>query len=283
MTVWRDGPVTSLGLLIDPQPGMLAYVEDIRHARLAAACQTVAAVITKPELAVQLRQIPALAVTAQPKRAFFVLHNWLARETEFYGTSYTTEIHPTARIHPRAYVAERDVRIGPDCVIEPNAVVLERCELAAGVRIGAGAVLGAEGFQTVRGPEEILDLEHAGGIQVGAHARILAHAAVARALFRQDTLIGQYAHIGCQSFVSHNVHLGERSLVGHGAVVNGNVRIGDDVWIGPGATISHGLRLQDRAEVSLGAVVVRDVASGERVSGNFAVPHGRLLRQWAKS
>jgi UDP-3-O-[3-hydroxymyristoyl] glucosamine N-acyltransferase len=59
--------------------------------------------------------------------------------------------------------------------------------------------------------------------------------------------------------------------------VLGSARIGDDVWIGPNATISNQVQIGDGAAVSLGSVVVRDVRSGQRVSGNFAVDHRRFL------
>jgi UDP-3-O-[3-hydroxymyristoyl] glucosamine N-acyltransferase len=64
-------------------------------------------------------------------------------------------------------------------------------------------------------------------------------------------------------------------------VINGNAAVGADSWIGPGAVISQNLHIGERAFVSLGAVVIRNLAAGARVSGNFAVPHRRLLRMLA--
>jgi hypothetical protein len=63
--------------------------------------------------------------------------------------------------------------------------------------------------------------------------------------------------------------------------INGNVTVGSDSWIGPGAIVSQSLQIGANAFVSLGAVVIRNVTAGTRVSGNFAVPHRRLLRMLA--
>jgi UDP-3-O-[3-hydroxymyristoyl] glucosamine N-acyltransferase len=62
-----------------------------------------------------------------------------------------------------------------------------------------------------------------------------------------------------------------------GAIVLGSTVVGDDVWIGPGAIISNELDIGDAAFITLGAVVTKNIARGEKVSGNFAIPHSRFL------
>jgi UDP-3-O-[3-hydroxymyristoyl] glucosamine N-acyltransferase len=222
----------------------------------------------------------ALAVCEQPRMAFARLHNLLAARG-FYWDDFETEVHPEARVHPRAFVAPRNVRIGARTVVEPNATVLERCLLSEDVHVGAGAVLGAQGFQTARTGTRLLEMDHAGGLEVRPGVRIFSGAVVATGLFRENTVLGIDARIGSQAFVSHGAKVGARTFVGHGAVVNGGVRIGDEAWIGPGATLAQRLEVGERAVVSLGAVVIGDVADGERVSGNFAIPHRKLLRHLA--
>ena len=60
-------------------------------------------------------------------------------------------------------------------------------------------------------------------------------------------------------------------------MVTGSVTLGDDVWIGPNATIRDGITVGNGAMVSLGSVVTQDVRPGQRVTGNFAVPHEDFL------
>ena len=153
-----------------PLPKMLVFLENARQLpllrHLDAAC-----VLTTAALAPEMSGIPGLAVSAGPRLAFFQIHNYLCRHTDFFWTDFDTEIGAGTVIHPRAVIAERNVRIGPACRIGPNVTVAEHCIIGAGVVLRPGAVLGAEGFQTSRFPGCVLDMEHAGGLRVGDRGR----------------------------------------------------------------------------------------------------------------
>jgi UDP-3-O-[3-hydroxymyristoyl] glucosamine N-acyltransferase len=166
-------------------------------------------------------------------------------------------------------------------VIGPKAVILERSLIGARVEIRAGAVLGSEGFQTSRLGEEWAELAHAGGILIGDEVQIFANSVIARAVFRQHTTLERGVRVGNLAFVSHNVQAGRHCFIGHGAIINGCVIVGEEAWIGPGAVVSNSLTIGARAEVTLGSAVIRDVAPGERVTGNIATDHGRYLRHIA--
>ncbi len=277
--VLRDGEFEHLGFLSDNQTAKLVFLESPRHLRSLNNAPGVSCVLTTPELAGSIQASAGVCVCAEPKRTFFRLHNYLARETTFYGESFETQIHETARIHPRAVIASRNVQVGPQSIIEANAVAGEGTRIGAQVRIGAGVVLGSEGFQSARFGESVEDMDHAGGIDIGDRVVILAGAVIARAVFAQRTRIGDECRIGNLAFVSHNVQIGARCFIGHNATVNGNTEIGEEAWIGPGATLSNNLRVGARAQVSLGAVVIRDVEAGQRVTGAVALEHRDMLRR----
>jgi UDP-3-O-[3-hydroxymyristoyl] glucosamine N-acyltransferase len=279
-TVERDAEFDTLGFLIDPQPRMLVFLESERYLPLLARCSdSVACVVALPELAPRLGHVPGLAVSTEPRRQFFELHNRLARETDFYGENVPTRIDARATVHPAAWVAPCNVTIGAGARVDPHATILEGCDVGARVVVQPGVVLGGIGLQASRFPGGVVDLQHAGRLVVEDDVQILAHAVIARAVFRQATTIGAGCRVGNHAFISHNARLGERTVVGHGAVVNGNVVVGRDCWIGPGAVVSHCVRVGDGARVSLGAAVVRDVPPGQQVSGNFAMEHRRFLRR----
>jgi len=282
-TVVRDGEFETLGMLSDPQPGMLAFVEGDHSLRQVSRVPRISSIVATPVMASKLGALPdvGIATSDEPRRSFFEVHNHLARTTDFYWRDFPTAIDESAEVHPRAYVAERNVRIGPGTVVEPGACIHERCLIGASVVIRSGAVLGSEGFQTGRGGDRMIDMDHAGGIRVGDRVRILAGAVVAAAIFRQFTTIGEDDRVGNQAFVSHNVQIGPRCLIGHGSVVNGNVVIGRDAVIGPGATLAHSIRIGEGSDVSLGSAVISDVAAGKKVTGNVAVDHFRYLRHIA--
>jgi acetyltransferase-like isoleucine patch superfamily enzyme len=54
--------------------------------------------------------------------------------------------------------------------------------------------------------------------------------------------------------------------------VGGHSEIGRGVYIGSGATIIPGRKIRDRARVGAGSVVIRNVAEGQSVFGNPAIP-----------
>jgi UDP-3-O-[3-hydroxymyristoyl] glucosamine N-acyltransferase len=277
MAVRRDGDFQTLGFLSDTYPHHLVFLENHGFLRALQRNRSVSAVLTTAELADAVPRDLAVAICDQPRIVFADLHHELALRG-FYWDDFPTVIDPSAKVHPTAWIAERNVRIGAASEIAPNATVLERCVIGENVAVGAGAVLGGVGFQTVRSSEPMLEMNHAGGLLVESRARILPGAVIATGLFRQNTVISEDARVGSNAFVSHGVQLGRRVFVGHGSVINGNVAVGAESWIGPGAIVSQNLRIGEKAFVSLGAVVIRNLAAGARVSGNFAVPHRRLLR-----
>jgi UDP-3-O-[3-hydroxymyristoyl] glucosamine N-acyltransferase len=277
-TVVRDAEFSNLGLLFDDLPDKLIFVESTHFVAAARKARGIGCVVCTPELVSSFSGTGGLATSAEPKSAFFRLQQFLVEETDFYGASFPTVIHPSARVHPRAWIAPQNVRIGPNTVIDANVSIDERSLIGAGVRIRAGAVLGSEGFQSLRYSGGIVQMAHGGGVSVQDHVEIFANAVIARALFRQMTTVGEHSRIGNGAFVSHNVQLGQRCFVGHNAAINGHTNVGDDTWIGPNATVSNLLSLGARSRISLGAVVIQSVPAGTHVTGMPAIEHRRMLR-----
>lgn len=279
--VRHDGSFIALGFLSDPQTDMLVFLDDKKCLDSMSQTPGISCVITTEELAGHLNHITGLAISENPRHAFFCLHNYLARHSQFYWVDFPTEIDRTAQIHPLACIAEKNVRIGHNTIVEANVTISERCLIGAEVVIRAGAVLGSIGFQTTRFRDSMVDMIHAGGIEINDRVDILSNAVIARAVFKQFTTIGKDSRIGNLAFLSHNVQVGPRCFIGHGSVVNGNVRIGTDVWIGPGATIANSVKIGDCAQVSLGSTVISDVLPGQRVTSNIAIEHKKMLRYMA--
>lgn len=273
--VLRDAAVHSLGFVEIALPGRLVFAMNAENLALALASTGIAAVLTNHALASTIGDTAGIGIAAavDPRRIFVALHNKLARETEFYGAPMPSQIAASARVHPRAHVDSLAVVIGADCRIDAGAIILAGSQIEAGAWIMAGAVLGSTGFQTIRFPDAVIDLEHAGQLKVGARSVVMANAVIARAVFRQATEIGADCRIGNGAFVSHNAKIGCGTLVGHGAIVAGNTQVGDSVTIGPGAVCLDRIRIGDRAIVTAGAVVNLPVEAGQRVSGNLAVSH----------
>jgi UDP-3-O-[3-hydroxymyristoyl] glucosamine N-acyltransferase len=277
ISVLRDGPFVNLGFARHQHEGMLVFAESGQFLCNALRNKNISAVLTTPQLAESVPGHLAVGVCENPRLAFAILHNELARQG-FYWDDFATVIDPDAQVHPAAWVAEKNVRIEAGTTVGPRATILERCIVGREVAVGAGCILGGVGFQTVRKHGAMLEMEHAGGLEIKDRVRLLPGAIIATGLFRESTTLANGVRVGSLAFVSHGVQVGARSFVGHGAVVNGGVTIGQDAWIGPGAVVAHEREIGDKAFVSLGAVVIRNVPSGSHRSGNFAVPHRPLLR-----
>jgi UDP-3-O-[3-hydroxymyristoyl] glucosamine N-acyltransferase len=275
--VVRDGEFESLGLLSHDADRMLVGLYDPDYMQRFLDNPHIACVITDGQLLPHVPSERGVAVCRDPLTVFYEVHEYLFRRTEFYWKDFESEVSPEARVHPRAYVAERNVRIGARSVVEPGAVILERAIIGEDVFVGAGAVIAGEGFEpkTVGGRHVIIS--HAGGVRIHDRVHILANATVLRAVFDGFTEVAEETKIGECATIGHHVRIGRRCEIAGGTFVSGSTTIGDDVWLGPNSTISSELRVGAGAFVTLGSVVTTDVAPGARVTGNFAIDHGRFL------
>jgi UDP-3-O-[3-hydroxymyristoyl] glucosamine N-acyltransferase LpxD len=173
-------------------------------------------------------------------------------------------------------------KIGRDSVLRNLVVVASNTEIGRNCLIKSGAVIGEEGFGFDRDAAgKNLRIPHLGNVILCDHVEIGANSTIAKGTIG-GTKIGAHTKIDDSVYIAHNCQIGANNLVASGARICGSVATGDNVWIGPGAIIRDGIRVGSGAHVTMGAVVTQDVAENETVSGNFAVPHSRLIA-WIKS
>lgn len=282
LKVVRDGEFRSLGLLSHRQEAMLVQFYDHKFAPAVSGNPNITCVITTQELSAKISRDLAIAVCSEPSASFYRVHEYLLRETSFYGVDFDTEIAPTAVIHPTAYVASRNVRIGARTVVEPKAVILDKCVIGDDVVIRAGTVIGGEGCEPKWVSGRHMIVPHAGGVRIGDRVEIQGNAHVARSLFGGFTEIGNDTKVDGMAHVAHNVRIGQGCEIGACTMIAGSTTIGDRVCLGPNSSISSELSIGDGANVTLGAVVTRDVQPGQKVTGHFAVDHRKFLAfMWA--
>lgn len=277
MTVTRDGEFESLGFITHKAPAMLVFLEDRKYLAALLDNPLVACIIAQEQFVNDLPEHFGVGVCDCPRRAFYQLHNFLATETEFYGTSYPSRISGKARIHPTAHIADRDVRIGDGVMIEPNVTILERVIIENDVTVRAGSVIGSEGFELNLIDGEIMPVAHAGSVLLCSRVEIQSNTCVDKAVFGGFTEIGEDTKIDNLIHIAHNVKIGRRCRLAAHAMIGGSVTMGDQVWVGPGACISSEIQIGDGASVTLGAVVTKHVLPGQRVTGNFAIDHNKFI------
>lgn len=178
-------------------------------------------------------------------------------------------------------VAE-NVQLGENVVLHPGAVIYPNVVIGSNVEIGAGTVIGAPGYAYVRQPDGRLEhFPHLGGVVIGADVTIGANSCVDSGGLG-PTRIGRGTKIGNLCQIAHNVVLGEDCLLAGRVQVGGGTTVGDRTAIWPSSIISHKLVVGTSCDIKIGSVVVQNVPDGAAVSGNFALPHDKTLRDFVK-
>jgi acyl-[acyl carrier protein]--UDP-N-acetylglucosamine O-acyltransferase len=218
-----------------------------------------------------------LAISAHPLSVAMELHDKITRREEFQWRSFATLIDSSANVHPTAIIAANDVVIGAGTSIGPYACIEGRTLIGANCSIGAHCVIGTGGFDTRPATEPRRLIDASGGVIIGDNVTILAGTTIDRASFGGFTEIGSETLIDKNVYIAHDCVIGARVTMTSGTRIMGRVEVADGCYFGPGAVIANGLSIGAAAYVTMGAVVTRNVPAGERVSGNFAVPHARWL------
>jgi UDP-3-O-[3-hydroxymyristoyl] glucosamine N-acyltransferase len=267
-----------LGLIDADEPEVLTFLDEDRFLVPLVDNPNVAGVLTSAEREEQIRihrdDIEVLVVE-DPRWAYYTLHNAIARASYCKAPS---EIDSSAVVHPTAYVSGVNVVIGARSIIGPNATILADVTIGADCVIQAGTVVGSEGFEVKQTSKGVLPVFHDGQVVLEDGVQIGANCTIDKGFRARPTFIAAGTAIDNLVHVAHAVRIGPGTLVTAGTILAGSVTIGPNSWISVNASVAPGLTLGERAFVSIGSVVTRDVAPGEQVTGNFAVPHRTFLR-----
>lgn len=252
------------------------------HIVEALAQTGIAGIITTIELAASVPKNLGLAVSNQPLRTAYLIHDFLCGKKDFHWISFPTRISKSARVHSSAIIPEYDVVLGDNCVVHPNAIIYPRTIIGENSSIGAGTVIGCDGFEVDATNIIHRILPQAGGVRIGRNVDIQAKCTIVRSTFGGFTEIGDETKIDCQVHLAHDCHVGRRVRITACAEISGRVEIGDNSYLGPNVSISNGVRIGEGAHITIGSVVTRSVAAGTHVSGNFAIEHTKWLNLMRK-
>lgn len=256
--------------------GVFSYIAGEKYLDALMDNHDVRAVFCTSNIASLIPNAVIKLVVDDPVWYFATLRNYLASTKQYEASC----IANTAFVARTAVIAERGVKIGENVKISDGVVIYSGVEIDDNVVILPGAVLGSEGFEHKKTSKGIVSTVHDGKVIIGRGAEIGANSAIAKGFAYRDTIIGAQTKTDSLVYIAHGVQCGQRCLIASNVSINGHVLIGDDVWIGPTATISNRISIGSRAFIALGAVVVRDVAEGERVAGNFALKYSHFKDDW---
>lgn len=258
---------------------ILTFLDGQKYVEAVNKNESISGILIKKSDADLIRPDIEKIIVDDPKWFFFSIVNYfgLHRERE------KSVISPKAVIHHSAVIADFGVVIEDDVVVEPNVVVMSDVVIGKRSKIRAGAVVGVDGFEHKKTTRGVLSVVHDGSVEIAQDVEIGANSFVAKGFEYRPTIIGAETKLDALVHYAHGVQCGERCLIVANAMLGGNVTIGNDVWIGPSASIANRLTIGDGAFVTMGSVVTRNIGGGEKVTGNFAIPHHKFLQNLKKS
>lgn len=271
-----------VGLLITFLEGrLLSFIEDQKYIPQLNANHNIKGVFCTQEI-LESKQVRAdidLITVDEPKWFFFAIINYLAKNKERAKTT----IDSSSQINPNAYISPVGVKIGKNCIIEPNVTIHADVIIGNNVILRAGSVIGGEGFEHKKTNRGVLSVTHDGEVIIHDDVEVGTNSHVAKGFSYRPTIIGESTKLDAFVHYAHGVQCGKACLIVAHGMIGGNVDIGNNVWIGPSAVITNRIKLEDDCFITLGAVVTRTVKKGETVSGNFAIPHQKFLKNLKRS
>lgn len=201
------------------------------------------------------------------------------------------EIHITAVIDEKASIG-KNVSIGAYSFISQNVTIGDNTQIGRSVVINDNVTIGENCFiksNTVIGEDgfgvefdnngTIIDIPHIGGVRIGNDVRIGALCTVVRGTI-EDTIIEDNVKTDDHVHIAHNVFIGKSTRITACAEISGSVKVGKNVWFGPNCSIVDGIEIGDGAFISIGSVVTKNVKPGEKITGNFGIPHDMFIRHF---
>jgi len=293
----RD-PADRERLLVDVAPLEAAGAEDLtfldnrKYLDAFALSRAGAAIVHEraidrapPGMALLIAQQPYKAF-ARAARAFYPAMPVVPRRAGSSVIDPGAAVASDCDIGPFVVIAA-GVRIGPRCRIGPHTVIEEGVELGADCLVGAHVTLShcVIGDRVVLHPgvrigQAGFGFAQLGRVVIGDDVDIGANTTIDRGS-GHDTVIGAGSMIDNLVQIGHNVVLGRGCILAGQVGIAGSTRLGDFVMAGGQAGLAGHLTIGSGARIGAKAGLMRDVAPGETVGGNPAVPFTLFMRQTA--
>jgi UDP-3-O-[3-hydroxymyristoyl] glucosamine N-acyltransferase len=272
------------------------YLEAFARSRAGAAIVEKRAVERAPAGMALLIAAEPYKAFARAAQAFYPEEPVALRHAASVAIDPSAEIGADCDIGPFVVIAA-GVRIGPRCRIGANTVIDAGVELGADCRIGAnvtlshcligervvlhpGVRIGQPGFGFAPDPQGPVKIPQLGRVVIGDDVDIGANTTIDRGS-GHDTIVGAGTMIDNLVQIGHNVVLGRGCILAGQVGIAGSTKLGDFVMAGGQAGLAGHLTIGRGARIGAKAGLMRDVAPGETVGGNPAVPIALFMRQTA--
>ena len=268
----RDGEFDTLGYVDSTTNCTAAYCDTVHYLEKANQNDNITSLITTKSLAKRTVPKKGLAISPNPRVAFYRLHEWMLLNSH-YSLGFEYGIGKDCTIHPSAIVSKR-TKIGNNVTIAENVVIKDEVVIGDNTAIDAGAVIGCDGLLYMIEDKKKKFIRHGGGIKIGKDVTILSNAVIVKSIHNTLlTNIGDNVIIGISSNIGHEAQIESNCAISNNCVIARRAKICEGAWIGPSSVIREHVRIGRFAHVKLGSIVVKDVKDHQSVSGNFALDH----------
>jgi UDP-3-O-[3-hydroxymyristoyl] glucosamine N-acyltransferase len=171
------------------------------------------------------------------------------------------------------------VELGDDCLIAAN-VTLSHCLVGARVVLHPGVRIGQAGFGFAPDVGAAVKLPQLGRVIIGDDVDIGANTTIDRGS-GHDTVIGAGTMIDNLVQIGHNVVLGRGCILAGQVGISGSTKLGDYVMAGGQVGFAGHLTIGSGARIGAKSGLMKDVAPGETIMGNPAMPAVAFWKQTA--
>ena len=267
-------------------PNTLCLAMNKKYFKEAALNENIRGIIAPPAAILSGYRLNKVVVACdKADELFYFLHNKKLHEITNlqYPSALVSGIDPSARIASSAILG-KNIHIGENVTIHEGCIILDNTVIGRNSVIYHNVTMGTQGSFSKYILGEKTHIEHFGGVRLGDNCVIHTGTNISRsANYGEYTAIGDNVHIGIQTNIGHDCKIGAGCDISAKVLLSGRVKLGRCCWIGAGVIISNSVSVGDKAKVRIGSVVIKDVPTGEEVSGNFAIRHSRNLRAFLGS
>lgn len=235
-------------------------------------------VITTEDMASKIKK-QGICVVSNPRIFFFNIHNLLKNNLEYVRNNFKTSIGKNCTISKFSCISDKNVIIGNGVTIEEFVSIKENTIIGDNSIIRAGTIVGGTDFEFKRTDNNIVAIEHYGGVIIKENVEVQHNSSICKALYPWDnTIIGYNTKIDDLVQISHGVKVGNNVMIVGQSGIGGRTTVGNNTWIGYSTTIKNGIKIGENCRVNMGSVVTRDVNDFESVTGNFAINHEKFIK-----
>ena len=293
-----DIEITGVASLDHAKPGDLAFITDLKLAKLAHQSRASAFVTAQPLIDDTRPQL----LTPNPLYAFSRLtHRYFVAPSSTAGIapnivkgidvrigpdtaigSFVTlgdrvQLGARVTLHP-GVVLGHDTIVGDDSTLHPNVTVLDGCHIGTRVVVHSGTVIGSDGFGYVQHEGQHQKIPQLGTVVIEDDVELGANVTIDRATFGSTT-IKRGTKIDNQVQIAHNVYIGEDCIIVAQAGIAGSTTLQNQVMVGGQAGIVDHITIGPQAKIAAGTGVTKNVESGQTVGGHMAFDY----KAWLKS